>query len=83
MPNCFQANQTICWDCANATGGCSWVDHFVPVAGWQAVPKKMKLHNGIGGRKETGSYVVSECPDFIRDAYNFGLKRADKNGKNI
>jgi hypothetical protein len=77
MPNQFMKNQTICWDCSRATGGCSWVDHFVPVAGWQAVPKKMKLHNGIGERKETGSYVVSECPDFIRDAYNFGLKRAE------
>ena len=77
MPNQFQTNQTICWDCANATGGCSWVDHFIPVDGWQAVPKKMKLHNKLDGRSETGSFIVSECPEFIRDAFGYGLKRTE------
>ena len=65
-----QGQSTLCWDCARATGGCPWSDRLRPVKGWTAIPT----------RKNTmlASYIVIECPGFIRDAYASGLKRYKK-----
>ena len=60
---------TICWNCANATGGCSWADKLVPVEGWTAEEvRKECLH----------TYQVYACPLFVQDAMNFGLYRLPK-----
>lgn len=59
-----QQNPTLCWQCKNATGGCSWSKDFTPVAGWNAIPTKLKavtqniiLHS---------SYLVIDCPQFTK-----------------
>lgn len=62
-------NHTLCWDCRNACGGCSWSQYFVPVKGWKAVPTYNKVSN---------SYIVTECPEFIRDANGGGVYRLRK-----
>ena len=67
--------QTLCWDCANATGGCSWSqspDH-VPVEGWTAI--RRDLHNKYSDPVE--SYIVTACPEFKRDAVRGGAQRWD------
>ena len=74
MSNCGGFNQTLCWECAKATGRCSWSDEFIPVEGWNAKPTKKRVYGG----GEFESYLVIECPEFERDAYNNGLKRMPK-----
>lgn len=63
---------TLCWDCAKATGGCSWCDEFKPVKGWTAKKTEIKVQSG----NNLKSYVVIDCPLFERDAYNMGQRRA-------
>ena len=55
---------TICWNCKNATGGCSWSEDFTPVEGWKAKPTTLKVRSGkyINYVK---SYVVRKCPKFV------------------
>lgn len=62
-------NETICWNCARAIGKCSWSARLQPVKGWTATEYK-----ATSSRPYT-TYVVKECPGFIRDAFNGGLKR--------
>lgn len=61
---------TLCWECANATGNCSWSSKLVPVEGWVAKPVKKK--DGLD------SFCVYICPKFERDAYDMGLTRVGK-----
>ena len=57
---------TLCWDCANSTNdGCNWSHNLEPVEGWVA-------------EKGKEGYIVMECPEFIRNSYNFGMKRLKK-----
>lgn len=53
---------TLCWDCQNACGKCSWSKDLTPVDGWNAKPTKIKSHGAYDD-----SYLVIECPEFIRD----------------
>ena len=68
MPCGKTKHDTLCWDCAKATGKCSWSKNFVPVEGWEADPTKVK--NGFitwKGRKIfslVDSFDVHECPEF-------------------
>ena len=55
---------TLCWDCANAVGWCSWSKDFTPVEGWT-----MKYST------EHKADIVTDCPLFIRDAKRGGLDR--------
>lgn len=64
---------TKCWDCARATGGCSWSDHLKPVKGWVAIPTELK--NSKMGNVEDGSYIVIDCAEFVRDATDGGMAR--------
>lgn len=66
-----KSSNTLCWNCAHATGGCRWSDYLKPVRGWTATPTKKLLYGGA----EYCSYIVTACPEFKRDAYNNGLKR--------
>ena len=69
--------QTLCWDCANATGGCSWSNHWEhkPVDGWNAIKTKIKVHNPTQNEKISTSYIVIDCPEFLRDGEGNGLRR--------
>jgi len=62
----YAGNSTICWDCANAVGKCSWSEKFKPVKGWTVVKST---------KDGQTTYVVLDCPQFIRDAYCNGLKK--------
>ena len=70
--------QTPCWDCAKATGGCSWSDHWEhsPVPGWNAIETRLKWNY----EANDCSFIVIECPEFERDASNGGAYRL-KNGQ--
>lgn len=50
--------QTLCWDCTNATGACSWSANFTPVKGWDA--ERIVKPEGV-------TYQVNACPLFDRD----------------
>ena len=69
--------QTLCWDCANATGGCSWADHneHKQVPGWEAIETTIRIHNPSCDAEATKSYIVLSCPEFIRDAEGHGLRK--------
>ena len=69
-----RAEPTLCWNCANACGDCSWSDHWKhePVPGWKASRVPIKMN---GGYQTT--YIVHECPEFIPEA-----PRKPKNDKN-
>ena len=65
----FQSKQ-LCWDCANACGGCEWSDHLEPVPGWDASPTSRVLKvggKGKGGTRVEASFVIRSCPKFRRD----------------
>lgn len=66
--------QTLCWDCAKATGFCNWSSDLKPVKGWKVIPTQRELYGGI-----YNSCIVLECPEFERDAINNGLKRYKEN----
>lgn len=68
----FEEKHSICLDCKNACGGCSWsaVDpatgrlRFEPVKGWVAEKTVLKI-----GRRGECSYRVKACPLFAQDDY--------------
>ena len=65
----FQSKQ-LCWDCANACGGCEWSLRFEPVPGWDATPTSRVLKvggKGKGGTRVASSFVIHYCPKFRRD----------------
>lgn len=62
--------KTLCWDCQNACGGCSWSKAFKPVNGWTAERKDVKVNHTYRGRSWTQteeSYIVKKCPEFLPD----------------
>ena len=58
---------SLCFDCYNATGGCSWSKFLIPVKGWVAE----KTSDEYGG-----CYRVDSCPKFARDSFDGGETRA-------
>jgi len=64
-----KATATLCWDCKNAVGGCSWSSYGKPVTGWTA--QKFQKSS----TKPYDTYIVEKCPMFIRDAIGGGLKK--------
>ena len=72
----FLQIQTLCWQCKNALGKCSWAEidytkqnrpiKFEPVEGWEAIET-------IKGRYT--SYCVIKCPKFDPDEYIGGKGR--------
>ena len=51
--------EQLCWNCKKATGGCSWVDDFVPVIGWDATPTVVD--------EIEESFEIKSCPEFVED----------------
>ena len=70
---------TICWDCKNACGGCSWSDHWrhTPVPGWTAVETKVRMNSELFAQ----SFIVIACPEFVRDGIGGGLYRMRRDGE--
>ena len=64
---------TLCWDCANATGGCSWADRLKPVKGWGA--------KYVEKKGDYNSYFVYDCPQFERDATYGGAEHYKEKNK--
>ena len=64
---------SLCWDCANACGDCSWSRHYdkKAVKGWTVREKLVTVDGDIVDE----SYCVIKCPEFIRDAMKGGLVR--------
>lgn len=60
----------LCYDCANACGGCSWSRSFTPVEGWTATPSKIK--NGDSVYIDT--YHVTACPYFESDVHKYSKR---------
>ena len=58
---------SICWECQNACGGCSWADEFIPVDGWKAISNPIKADH-MGADVVLESYQVVWCPKFITDS---------------
>ena len=71
LESCYRtAPDQLCWDCANACGGCEWSDHLEPVPGWDATPTSRVLKvggKGKGGTRVASSFVIHYCPKFRRD----------------
>ena len=63
---------SICWDCKKAIGQCPWSQRLVPVKGWKAIKISPTA------TKPYGTYLVQECPGFVRDAYDGGLRRSPR-----
>lgn len=63
----FETRKTLCWDCKNACGRCSWSREFKPVDGWEAVPSKVYQHENC----YADSYIVQKCPMFEKDAGDY------------
>ena len=62
----YRDHLSICWACANATGGCTWADELKPVDGWKAKPT-------IKDNQDT--FQVLDCPEYVQDCLDFGLRR--------
>lgn len=60
---------TLCWFCRRACGGCSWSQDFTPVAGWDAVPTKIKTQRDAttGEFILDDSFLVLACPEYEAD----------------
>ena len=53
---------SICLDCKNSVGFCSWSRHLIPIEGWNAEKRKVRSSVGVA---ET--YCVRECPHFEKE----------------
>lgn len=70
-----KTKMTLCWDCANACGGCSWSSEFRPVDGWEATPTRVKVYRWkYGGIKEVDSFHVTKCPLFKDDTKQYSRR---------
>ena len=58
----LKEDQSLCWNCKNCFGGCSWSESFEPVEGWRAERTIIKYFN-----TETPSFLVRNCPLFAPD----------------
>ena len=58
----------LCWDCANACGGCEWSRSFQPVPGWTAAPSRRIQNYGETGFKVIDTYRITACPKFTKEA---------------
>jgi hypothetical protein len=59
-------SSTLCWDCAKATGGCSWSKNHLPMKGWTATATQVNQTFRKGGDPTAvSSYIVHKCPEFV------------------
>lgn len=73
----YTGSKQLCWDCAKATNsGCSWSDDFTPVEGWTARKLEGRVYHG--GQTIDETYLILDCPEFVRNSYGFGQYRMNK-----
>ena len=73
-------DDTLCWDCKRACGGCPWsmsgtaagiTRTPAPVDGWQATETRLRMQGTKNGRHDNlrtvVSYIVEACPLFAPD----------------
>lgn len=69
LESCYRtAPDQLCWDCANACGGCEWPRSFQPVPGWTAAPSRRIQNYGETGFKVIDTYRITACPKFTKEA---------------
>ena len=51
--------ESLCWECTNTCGGCSWTKEFKPVEGWTIQETQISM-----GSKIVDSCIVLTCPKF-------------------
>ena len=57
--------ETLCWQCANACGRCSWSSKaHKPVTGWTAERRDITVANKP---EPLESYIVEFCPEFVEE----------------
>lgn len=56
---------TLCWECQNATGGCSWSKNLTPVKGWETIETAEPTWIGTV-RKIVPCVTVTGCPEYVR-----------------
>lgn len=68
---------SLCWKCRRSGKSCSWMRSFIPVAGWKAVRYDYKCY--ISGNRLVikDSYIVAECPLFLREKRVKGREEDD------
>ena len=81
------AHKTLCWECENACGKCSWSRDFTPVEGWSAKPTKI-LSNTTMLNEEgkivcvptfVDSFDVYDCPQFeLLEAIKIKIAKMDR-----
>lgn len=62
--------EQLCWDCANACGGCVWSAFKMPVPGWDAEEDILACntrHNGKISYRGIPTFRVYNCPLYIDD----------------
>ena len=59
----YKSKGSLCWDCKKALWQCSWSAKFVPVDGWTAIRRDLRVAEGT----KTESYFVLDCPEFVHD----------------
>lgn len=79
--------QTLCWECENACGGCSWSEidpetgrpRFEPVPGWTAEESSLHMSHG----RDMKSYHITDCPQFKGDRSKTRRKKMSEADKEI
>lgn len=61
----FKKSDTICWECANACGNCSWSRNLTPVEGWEVTETGDPTYL-LSLRKIVPTVSVKSCPEFKR-----------------
>ena len=57
-----KGDRSLCGNCKNCFGGCSWAESFEPVEGWRGERTIIQHFNA-----ETPSFLVRDCPRFAVD----------------
>ena len=58
---------SLCWECKNACGRCSWSREFKPVPGWEAIVMAPRGAQMSVKLRNIPDYRVITCPEFTRD----------------
>lgn len=58
--------ETLCWTCQNACGGCSWSKKFKKVKGWTATQTWVQ-----GEKRLLKSYLVTACPKYVKEVKSY------------
>ena len=66
-------NNTLCWSCEKACGGCSWSDNLIPIKDWKATPTILRFRKPTRNSPVTlvTSYYVCKCPEYKFDNITF------------